>query len=102
VNLEDTDVFRTKVKRDIDKIILFGSRARGTHRKDSDTDIMVVTSYFIEEQRGIYEMILRYNRIHGTDVSISLIDKNAWDNPSIESREMKGTIEKEGIIIEDV
>lgn len=29
-----------------DKIIIFGSRVRGTARKDSDIDVIVISSYF--------------------------------------------------------
>ena len=35
---------------DIDKIILFGSRARGDYREDSDWDILIVTKQALDRK----------------------------------------------------
>jgi predicted nucleotidyltransferase len=81
----------------ITSVILFGSRARGTHRRDSDTDIMVVTEIQLEDST-IYESFNRHNRTYKADVSISMISQAEWDNPTYEeSLEIKSDIESEGI-----
>ena len=38
---------------EIDKIILFGSRARGDYREDSDYDILIVTKEKLEKEKKI-------------------------------------------------
>jgi len=38
---------------EIDKIILFGSRARGDYREDSDYDILIVTKEKLDRERLI-------------------------------------------------
>ena len=38
---------------EIDKIILFGSRARGDYREDSDYDILIVTKEKLEREKKI-------------------------------------------------
>jgi len=35
------------------KIILFGSRAKGTFREDSDWDILIATLYYDAEREGV-------------------------------------------------
>lgn len=46
-NVEVLKKFKKKIKKfGVDKIILFGSRAGGNFRKDSDFDILVVSKKF--------------------------------------------------------
>ncbi|MEM0480874.1 MAG: nucleotidyltransferase domain-containing protein, partial [Candidatus Aenigmatarchaeota archaeon] len=38
---------------EIDKIILFGSRARGDYREDSDYDLLIITKEKLEKEKKI-------------------------------------------------
>lgn len=53
-----------------DKIILFGSRANGTAREDSDYDILVIKSG-IENKREITKKL--YRNMLGTNASVDII-----------------------------
>lgn len=56
-----------------DKIILFGSQARGTARPDSDYDILVIAGQIQDElktERLIYRALLDFNDPVGVDVIV--------------------------------
>jgi len=57
---------------EIDKIILFGSRARGDYREDSDWDILVVTKRKLDREKMISFLSKVYLRLakYGTDADI--------------------------------
>ncbi len=62
---------------EIDKIILFGSRARGDYREDSDWDVLVVTKKKLG--KGIYFKFIRKITLilakKGVDIQTLVIDK---------------------------
>lgn len=63
------------------EIILFGSRARGEEREDSDWDLLILVPYSAdlkEEQRfrhKLFDLELRY----GQAISTIVKSKNEWD-----------------------
>ena len=60
---------------EIDKIILFGSRARGNHREDSDWDILIVTEEKLDTRRKITFWYEIYKRID-LPVDIIIVSEN--------------------------
>jgi predicted nucleotidyltransferase len=56
-----------------DKIILFGSRARGTAHEDSDYDILIIKSG-IENKREIAKKL--YRNMLGTNASVDFVIEN--------------------------
>lgn len=76
---------------DPDTIILFGSRARGDAREDSDFDICVLKNG-ISERRSIAKKL--YRALYGVGVPVELIVDtpetfNTWkDNPHLIYREI--------------
>lgn len=86
----------------VHSVILFGSRARGTQREDSDTDIMVITETDIPFDEELWGYLDTINKVNGTDVRISPISVAEWNNPTYEeSIEIRQNIYNEGIIIAD-
>lgn len=55
---------------DPDKIILFGSRARGDNKKDSDYDICVIKRD-VEHRRKLAQKL--YRSLYGVRISIDII-----------------------------
>lgn len=87
----DQKVFLNKIKEQVLKedenasVILFGSRARGDYREDSDWDILVLTSKNIGHQLkrkirdDIYDVELDYTQA----VSTLFYDKEQWESMRI-------------------
>ena len=89
-NLSDRvirDIERFARKREIEKVILFGSRARGTNTERSDVDIAVSGGDFTEFYFDIKE------NIH------SLLMFDVIDMDSGISDELKREISRDGIVI---
>jgi len=65
------------------KIILYGSRARGEAREDSDYDILVITDSPVSTpiENAMYDKI--YDILLETDqwVSVFFMDRSTWDSP---------------------
>ncbi len=82
----------------VEKIILFGSRARGDHREESDWDILVIVSDNTSSQKTKQ---LRRNLYMKLDIPIDIITlkKTLWEK----YRHIPGTIAyeaaKEGQIV---
>jgi predicted nucleotidyltransferase len=83
-----------------EKVILFGSQARGDAREDSDWDLLVLLS---KDKRNFNEDFDNYGYPfseigdkYGTFVSVLIYPKKEWDiRPSL----LKYNVEREGIEI---
>lgn len=83
------------------ELILYGSRARGTARKDSDWDLLILT----ENEKITYEMKKKYGMLVylkeleiGEIVSLQMYNKTEWNKKHYFSPYYK-YIQKEGISI---
>ena len=81
------DIFAFAKKNDIKKIILFGSRAKGTHLERSDIDIAVCGGDFDSFYYDIKE------KTH------SLLSFDVINFDSDISKELKDEIDKDGVVI---
>jgi len=70
-NLKIVETFRKLISKKIDvkKIILFGSRARGDFREDSDFDLIVVSDEFegVKSYERVPEMYRAWNLDYPVD-----------------------------------
>ena len=79
---------------EVDKIILFGSRARGDYRKDSDWDILIVTKEKLDEKlkwRVWEEIMFRLRRV---DVDIFITDSESLKSYG----KVPGTLERYSLL----
>ncbi|MDO4943650.1 MAG: nucleotidyltransferase domain-containing protein [Ruminococcus sp.] len=81
------DIVKLAEKRDIEKVILFGSRARGTNRPASDIDIAVSGGDFDGFYWDINERVWSL-----LSFDIVELDRGISD-------ELKAEIERDGVII---
>jgi len=84
----------------LSEVVLFGSRARGEEREDSDWDILILTPNTVdlkEEQRfrhKLFELELEY----GQAISTFVYSKSDW-NSKHQITPLYKNIEREGIAI---
>ncbi|WP_447979713.1 nucleotidyltransferase domain-containing protein [Candidatus Nitrospira bockiana] len=68
------------VRPQVQRLILFGSRARGTHRLDSDYDLLLVVSK--KDHRLVdvlYEAVVDVLLAHGRLVSLKIFEQHEFD-----------------------
>ncbi len=84
------------------KIILYGSRARGKARHDSDYDIIVITNRRISnitEERirnKIYEISIK----NDTLISAIFVSKSKWYHPIFKHSPFYMSVMEEGILLQ--
>ena len=83
-----------------EKLILFGSQARGDAREDSDWDLLVLLNKdkrgFIEEYDEYGYPFSKIGDKYGTCISVVIYNKKEWETrPSV----LKYNVEREGIEI---
>lgn len=83
----DRDVFLSRIKAEVQRVdkdatvILFGSRARGDHKEDSDWDILVLTSRAADStlenkiSDSVYSVELEFLQ----PVSTIVIERKQWE-----------------------
>ena len=81
------DIAAFAIKHDIQKIVLFGSRARGTHRERSDIDIAVIggdaDAFYWDIKENVHSLL-----------SFDIVDLDSGA-----SEDLKKEIEKDGVIL---
>ncbi len=73
-----------------EKVVLFGSRAKGTHTERSDIDLFVeCENLSLREKRKIREAVDRAAGIYSVDIIFS----------DEAGKELKETVEREGVVV---
>jgi uncharacterized protein len=67
------------------EIILFGSRARGDHKKDSDWDILILTNKEVDGnlKNNILDKVFDLELEHTQAVSTMIVDRKRWKKMAI-------------------
>lgn len=85
-NIEILKKFKSIMKTKIDKMILFGSRARGNFREDSDFDVMIISDHFADipvykravEFQNKWEKNVPLELLCFTNKEAEKLRKNSW------------------------
>lgn len=79
------------------EIILFGSRARGDHRNDSDWDILILTDEAIDKRYKSDVREILYHLQLELEISISSLfrNKKKWQEPT--AMPVDNEIKREGV-----
>lgn len=95
-----------KIKKKLDDLInggsvfLFGSRARGDSKDDSDWDILIISEKINEKIKSnilktLYDIELEENVI----INPLILSRNAWENGRFAYHPIRAHIESEGILL---
>ena len=83
-----------------DKIILFGSRARGNHSEDSDYDILILKSHFQDRRKTLNDLrISLYKKGVCVAMDIMLLDTAKYTQLSDVNGLVYTNIKQEGKVI---
>nr|WP_278184601.1 nucleotidyltransferase domain-containing protein [Desulfofarcimen acetoxidans] len=65
---------------EITKVLLYGSRARGDHRLDSDMDVLILVKDKKNIDRDkIYDFVLDSELEHGIDISVNIYENEQFN-----------------------
>lgn len=88
--------------KDMDKVIVYGSYARGDFNENSDVDIMVLTSRPEEEIKPVeyelYDVAFDFLMKYTIDISVIVKNKDHF-NYWLEALPFYDNVEREGIVI---
>ena len=83
-----------------DKIILFGSYARGDYRKNSDIDILILKKGLKNEREVINELYMDFfNKKIPMPIDLIAVDYDKYDNLNSDIGYIYKTIKQEGKIL---
>ena len=83
-----------------DKIILFGSMARGENKKDSDYDFLIIKND-IENERKLTSAVYRafYENKIPVPVDLIAVDTKRWEKNKSNRNMIYNTASEEGIVL---
>ncbi len=88
------------VRPQIRRIVLFGSRARGTHRPDSDYDLLVVVSQKDEALLNVlYDAVMDVLLEHGRLVSLKVFPEQEFARLQALRTPFMEHVSREGILV---
>jgi uncharacterized protein len=88
------------VRSQIRRLVLFGSRARGNHRTDSDYDVLVVVMKKDNQLRdALYDAVMDVLLAHGRLVSLKIYDEREFARLQFLQPPFMKRIADEGILL---
>ena len=82
---------------EITKVLLYGSRARGDHRLDSDMDVLILVKDKKNIDRDkIYDFVLDSELEHGIDISVNIYEDEQFSKLLLLDAPFATNVVKEG------
>ena len=100
--LEFTRQVQRVLDKNLKKVILYGSYARGDYRENSDIDIMILTTLTDEEieqnENAIFDLAFDFQMKYGLDISVILKNEEHF-NYWLGALPFYNNIQKEGVVL---
>jgi len=83
------------------KIVLFGSRSRGTAGQRSDWDVLIIINKTIGEKEKIelHNKLFELELVSGESINTIIHTKREWNDPLMQATPFFRNITNEGILI---
>jgi len=89
---------RTFCGNNLNKVILFGSYARGDAQKSSDIDLLILLNkYSKKDEEKIRDIIFKIELKFDVVISALIYEKSVWESTPYKLLEIHYWVEKEGI-----
>lgn len=81
------------------KIMLFGSKVKGTADRESDLDILILLPCEVSEdlRRQIIHKVFEINLLLETNISSVILSENEWESEKFSILPIHSIIEEEGV-----
>jgi len=92
---------RVRALFSVREFVLFGSRARGDSRADSDIDLLIITRDALDwkETDRVIGEAFEANLAFGTLFTVHVVAQTDWDNRLWTGLALKQNIEADGIVV---
>lgn len=86
---------------EVERFMLFGSKARGDAAPDSDVDLLIITGRDLirNEKHKISSLVLKANLEYETNISMVVVDKETWESELWSCVPLRQNVEEEGIAV---
>ncbi|MGI6492664.1 MAG: nucleotidyltransferase domain-containing protein [Pelotomaculum sp.] len=85
---------------EVEKVILYGSRARGDNRPDSDMDILILVRDKKRITRdNIYDFVIDAELEQGIDISVNIYDSDYFSRLVMLNAPFASNVVKEGVTL---
>lgn len=82
------------------RVILFGSRARGSAREDSDWDVLVLASREVDrsDEKKVRHQLFNLELSSGQAISVIMKSEKEWDDPQFRTP-LTESIQMDGVLL---
>ena len=86
---------------EVEKVVLYGSAARGEAGAESDTDLLIITRLPLQRsaRHRITDMVFDINLKYGTNLSSLVIDQETWERGAVSVLPLHDEILRDGVTI---
>jgi predicted nucleotidyltransferase len=93
--------YELKKKFAVEKLVVFGSVARGENDENSDLDLLVVTNNIMthRERNAMSDIIFEINYRYSTNISIVIVDSFSWNKGIYSLLPINSEILRDGVVV---
>ena len=92
---------RVKERMAVERVVVFGSVARGEATEESDLDVLILTEESISysDETSIFDIAFFVNMEYDTNISVVVVPKEKWESPIWSLLPLHQAISREGIAV---
>lgn len=86
---------------EVEKVVLYGSAARGEADAESDTDLLIITRMPLQRssRHRITDLVFDINLNYGTNFSSLVIDRETWETGVVSVLPLHDEILRDGVTL---